>query len=134
MVLLNLKKGLKILLSKPETFALINAANVHSNLLRDNFVGSPKDFVAFVDRAKGIPLMVPADKKLFKFDEKDVFEVSKGAILKLVYNISDEGYVGYRHAFSELKFLSKFEVKGDYKSFINKVIKQNLQIQAQVAL
>ena len=133
MALLNLKKGLKILLSKHEVFALINAANVRSNSLRDNFVGSPKDFLAFADKTKGIPLMVPANKKLFEFDSKDVFSVSKEAILKLVYNISDESYVGYRHAFTELNFLSKFEFKKDYQPLINTVIKQNLEIEAYVA-
>ena len=131
---LNLKKGLKVLLSKKEVFSLINAANIHSNLLRNNFVGSLKDFRAFSDKAKGIPLMVPADKKLFAFDAKDVFAVSKGEILKIIYNISDERYVGYKHAFNEFNFLSKFEVKKDYKPFVNRVIKQNLQIEAYVAL
>ncbi len=134
MALLNLKKGLKVLLSKNEVFSLINAANIHSNLLRDNFVSSKKDFITFSDKAKGIPLLVPADKKLFDFDAKDVFSVSKSEILKIVYNISDERYVGYKHAFNELNFLRKFEVKTDYKPFVNRVIKQNSQIEAYVSL
>ena len=133
MALLNLKMGLKILLNKKEVFSLINAANIQSNLLRNNFVDSPKIFIAFSDKAKGIPLLVPADEKLFHFDAKDVFTLSKSEILKIVYNISDERYVGYKHAFNELNFLSKFEVKKDYKPFVNKVIKQNSQVEAYVA-
>ena len=133
MVPLNLKMELELLLNKKEVFSLINAANIQSNLLRNNFVDSPKSFIAFSDKAKGIPLMVPADEKLFHFDAKDVFTLSKSEILKIVYNISDERYVGYKHAFNELNFLSKFEVKKDYKPFINRVIKQNSQIEAYVA-
>ena len=55
------------MLSKREVFSLINAANIQSNLLRNNFVDSPKSFIAFSDKAKGIPLMVPADETLFSF-------------------------------------------------------------------
>jgi sulfate adenylyltransferase len=133
MVPLNLKMELELLLNKKEVFSLINAANIQSNLMHNNFVVSRKSFFAFSDKAKGIPLMVPADKKLFYFDTKDVFTLSKSEILKIVYNISDEKYVGYKHAFNELNFLSKFEVKNNYKPFINRVIKQNSKIEAYVA-
>ncbi len=133
MALLNLKPGLKILLNNREAFSLINAANIQSNLLRNNFVDSQKSFIAFYDRAKGIPLMVPADETLFYFASKDVFTLSKSEILKLVYNISDEKYVGFKHAFNELSFLSKFEVKKAYLPFFKQVMKQNLEIEDYVA-
>ena len=133
MALLNLKTRLKILLNKREAFSLINAANIQSDLLRNNFVDSPKNFSEFHDKAKGIPLMVPAEEKLFDFDSKDVFTLTESEILKIVYNISDKKYVGFKHAFNELKFLSRFEVKKSYKPFFNRVIKQNLQIETYVA-
>ena len=133
MGLLNLKMALKLLLNKRDVFSLINAANIQSNLLHNNFVASPKSFSAFADIAKGVPLMVPADKRLFDFEAKDVFTLSKSEILKTVYNISNEKYIGFKHAFNDLSFLSKFEVKKTYKPFINQVIDQNSQIKAYVA-
>ncbi len=133
MVPLNLKMELKLLLHNKEMFSLINAANIQSKLMRNNFVDSPKNFITFSDKAKGIPLMVPADKKLFHFDAKDVFTLSKREILKTVYNLSDEKYVGFKHAFNDLRFLSKFEVKKAYKPFISRIINQNSQTEAFVA-
>lgn len=132
-VLLNLRKVSKLLLSKRDVFSLINAANIQSTLLRDNFVDSPKSFFAFSDPAKGIPVLVPADKNLFDFETKDVFRLSKNEILKTVYNISNKKYVGFKHAFSHFSFLSNFKVKKFHKSFVNRVVDHNLQIEAYVA-
>ena len=76
--------------------------------------------------------MVPADKKLFDFGIQDVFTVSKDEILKIVYNISDDSYVGFNHAFEELNFLNDFRVKKAYQPFIDRVIKKNLQLEEYV--
>ena len=71
-------------MNKSEIFSLINAASVRSPLLHANFVTSPEGFLEFADKSKGIPILVPADKKLFDFQAGDVFTLSKSHVLQLV--------------------------------------------------
>ena len=124
----HLKKPLKNMLSNQELFSLINVANIHSGLLRDNLITSPEKFSEFSDQMKGVPILIPADQQLFNFENKDVFELPAKQILKLVYGISDEAYVGFKHAFNQFTFLTSFEVKEDYKSYLDEMIQQNLDI------
>ena len=128
MVIKNLRRSLKILLSKQEVFSLVNAANVRSSILHDNFVPSPEIFSEFSDKAKGIPIMVPADKKLFHFNAEDVFTLSKGQILQTVYGIPNESYVGFKHAFNQFTFLSNFEVKKAYQPYVRRIMDQNSKL------
>ena len=119
---------LKPLLDKNEIFALINAANVNSPLLNANYVQSPECFFEFADKLKGIPIMVPADEKLFHFKPEDVFKISKNQILEVIYGIPNDSYVGFKHAFSSFEFLRKFEVRQIYKPYIQKVLDQNFKV------
>lgn len=116
------------MLDKNEIFALINAANVNSPLLNANYVKSPECFFEFADKLKGIPIMIPADEKLFHFKPEDVFTISKNQILEVVYGIANDSYVGFKHAFHSFKFLRKFEVRKIYKPYIQKVLDQNFKV------
>ena len=128
----NLRKGSNLLLNKREVFSLINAANVGSPLMQDNLVTSPENFSKFSDKAKGIPIMIPADQKLFHFGSSDVFTLSKNQILKTVYDLTNVSYIGFKHSFNQFKFLSNFEVKKQHKPYFDQVINQSAEVMAYV--
>ena len=128
MVMKILRELSKALLSKNEIFSLINAANSYSPILRQNYVTSKEGFLKFSDKSKGIPILVPADRKLFNFTAKDVFTLRKADVLELVYDIADEFYTGFKHAFYHFEFLSDFQVKANYQSFVQKVLDQNRKL------
>ena len=128
----NLRKGSNLLLNKREVFSLINAANVGSPLMHENFVTSPETFSKFSDKAKGIPIMIPADEKLFHFGSSDVFTLSKNQILKTVFDMTNGSYIGFKHSFNQFKFLSNFEVKKPHKPYIDRVINQSAEVMAYV--
>ena len=64
MVMKILRELSNVLLSKNEIFSLINASNAYSPFLHENFVTSKEDFFSFSEKSKGIPILVPADRKL----------------------------------------------------------------------
>ena len=106
-----MRRTLKSLLSNQEIFALINVANIRSSLLSTNAVTSLEEFFTFTNKPNGIPILIPANKKLFHFGQNDLFHLSKKQILKSIYGLSDETYVGFTHAFEQLSFLNNFEIK-----------------------
>ena len=128
-----MKRNLKNLLSNQEIFALINVANIRSSLLSTNAVTSMEEFFRFTDKANGIPILIPANKKLFHFGQNDLFHLSKKQILKSIYGLSDETYVGFTHAFKQLSFLNNFEIKDTYKPYVDSFVKQNLNTIAQIS-
>lgn len=123
-----MNKDLKNLLNNSELFSLINVANIRSSLLGDNFVNSPESFAKFADTSKGVPILIPADKNLFDFEPQDVFSLPKRHLLKTIYGLSDETYVGFKHAFSQFTFLTKFNVKKTHEPYVDQMVKQNLDI------
>ena len=120
------------MLNKNDIFSLINAANAYSPFLQENYVNSRESFFKFSDKSRGIPILVPADKKLFTFNAEDVFILNKNNILDIVYDIVDESYIGFKHAFHRFEFLSEFQVKPEYQPFVQKVLDQNLTVIAYV--
>ncbi len=119
-------------MSKNEIFSLINAANAYSAFLNKNYVTSKEGFFKFSDKSKGIPILVPADRKLFNFTAEDVFTLSKNNILEIVYDMVNESYIGFKHAFYRFEFLSEFQVKAKYQPFVQKVLEQNSKVIAAV--
>lgn len=119
-------------MNKNEIFSLINAANVSSPFLDGNFVTSPEGFSEFCDKSKGIPILVPADKKLFYFKDEHVFELSKKHVLETVYDIVNTSYIGFKHSFYGFKFLSTFQVNAKYQTYFRKIINQNLHVKNHV--
>ena len=123
-----LKLSSNSLLSKNDVFSLINAANAHSPVLHANYVSSKEDFFKFSDKSKGIPILVPADRKLFNFGVEDVFTLRKSDVVELVYDTVNELYTGFTHAFYNYEFLSKFKVNRNYQPFVQKVLNQNKDV------
>ena len=124
---------MKTILNREECFALINVANIRSGLLVDHFVNSPDDIHKFDDRTAGIPILVPANKNLFCFEESDVFELPAQQLLETVYSLADQDYVGFKHAFTNFEFLARFEVKEAYKSYVDEIVQQNIDTMNYVA-
>ena len=89
-------------MDKTHFFNLINAGNINSGLLSENFVQSPEDFFNFPISLKGLPILIAADPAVFEFSSEDVFEIPEDEILKKVYDLANKEYVGYQHAFLSL--------------------------------
>ena len=128
----HLKKKFYAMLNKGQIFSLINLANIESGLLTRNAIRSADEFIAFSDIRKGIPILTPADPSLFNFNRSDIFKISPLNLLEIIYGHSDQSYVGYKHAFPQYEFLSNFKVKSKYRSFIEKIKKQNLLAQVYI--
>ena len=124
----NLKMWVTHMLTNQDVFSLINVANCRSGLLSDNLVPSIESFNKFFAKSTGIPILIPANKTLFYFEQKDVFKLSAKQILKTVYGIPNEGYVGFKHAFNEFTFLANFEVKEAYQAYVDETVVQNLNV------
>ena len=122
------------MLTRQEIFSLVNVANIKSSFLNDNFVNSVESFHKFFDESKGIPLLVPANEKLFEFSAKNVFSLSKEGLVKTIYGISDESYIGFKHAFNQFTFLDNFIVKKDYQAYVERMVQHNKNIMAELNL
>ena len=68
---------------------LINAANIQSGLLDQNFISSELDLKKFSDVSLGVPILIEADEDIFDFNLKDVFNVKKQSILKIISQITN---------------------------------------------
>ena len=121
------------MLNKHEFFDLINAANVSSRLLDGHLVKSIAEFEEYSALYSGIPILIPANQRVFEFSRSDVFELSQSCILNVIYGINDNKYIGFKHAFPSTSFLSNFEVKKDFKVLFEKIITQNKSAVEQVA-
>ena len=120
------------MLTKSNLFNLINAANIKSDLLENNLILNPADFSNF-QKSNGIPILISADEDVFEFSHDDIFHLPKEEILKKIYNLTDENYVGFRHAFSGEAFLRAFKIRKECQSFFKDIVAQNKQVQEFVA-
>lgn len=125
--------GIETSSNKTES-ALINLANVKSGLLEDNFVRNSEDLEKFNDIKLGIPILIPADQKLFDFETKDIFKVEKEKLLSIVYGHQNQNYVGFKHAFQNFNFLSKIRIKKKYVKSVNCYIKQNQDVSKHITI
>ena len=120
-------------MDKTRFFNLINAGNINSGLLSENFVRSREDFANFPINLKGLPILIAADPAVFEFSSDDVFRISEKEIITKVYNLLNSEYVGYKHAFNSNKFLRRFTVKKSFKQIVEKIISQNRSVFDEVA-
>ena len=120
-------------MDKTNFFNLINAGNINSGLLSENFVQSHEDFFNFPVNLKGLPILVAADPAVFEFSSEDVFEIPEDEILTKVYDLANKEYVGYQHAFHSNNFLSRFRVKKSFEKIEEKIILQNQRVFDEVA-
>ena len=121
-------------MDKTHSFNLINAGNINSGLLNENFVQSYEDFCNFPINLIGLPILIPADPAVFEFSSEDVFEIPEDELVAKVYNLLNKDYVGYHHAFHSNNFVSRFKVKKSFKKIVEKVILQNQSVFDKVAI
>ncbi len=120
-------------MDKTHFFNLINAGNINSGLLSENFARSHEEFLNFPVNLKGLPILIAADSALFEFSSKDVFQISEDEILTKIYNLGNREYVGYQHAFHSNMFLRRFRVKKIFKKIVDKITLQNQTVFDEVA-
>ena len=120
-------------MDKTHFFNLINAGNINSGLLSENFARSHEEFLNFPVSLKGLPILIAADSAVFEFSSKDVFQISEDEILTKIYNLGNREYVGYQHAFHSNRFLRRFRVKKIFKKIVDKITLQNQTVFDEVA-
>jgi sulfate adenylyltransferase len=114
------------LLNKVSHFNLINAANVKSGLFQDQIVTTADGLCKFQNKIYGLPILIPADELVFDFCELDIFELNPLEVCKIVYGHEDLSYVGFRHAYPNKRFLSKFQIKPKFQETFDNIVQQNL--------
>ena len=73
------------MLNPSQLRSLITAENCNSGLLDENVVRSAADFQVFGDISLGIPILIPADETVFRFQSKDVFSLELKEIHETIY-------------------------------------------------
>lgn len=113
------------MLNKNQENSLTNAENILSGLLENNFVDSKKKFSCFEDISKGLPVLIPADRTIFKFENSDTFHLNNTELLETYYGKYDENYSGFQHSFYTNKFLSKIEILPEVLTAYKKISIEN---------
>jgi sulfate adenylyltransferase len=113
-------------LTKYNIFNIINAANIASGLFKNGRITSNQKFEKFMATNLGLPILVQADQDVFDFNESDTFSISESSLVKAIYNLSNQNYVGYRHSFRSNRFVSKFTIKGKYEKYFQSIVAQNI--------
>ena len=113
------------MLNSQEFFALINLANTQSGLLSENLVLSEEEFSSYCDIFKGVPILIPANDKLFTYDNSDTFLLSPQIILRTIYDQQNSEYVGFKHTFKSFSFLKQFKLNKKYNDILESIVKQN---------
>jgi sulfate adenylyltransferase len=114
-------------LTKYNSFNIINAANITSGLFKNEYITSNQQFEKFKARNLGLPILVQADQDVFDFKDSDTFSISESSLVKAIYNLSNQNYVGYRHSFRSNRFVSKIIIKEKYERYFQSIIAQNIQ-------
>lgn len=115
------------MLTKHNYFNLINASNIESGILGHSFVASLENFGFYRDLKLGLPILIQDDSKVFRFHCDNTFEIPEKQLLKILFNLNDKKYVGYVHSFNTNIFLSRYEIRKEFKELSQKIVEQNLQ-------
>ena len=115
------------MLTKHNYFNLINASNIESGILGHSFVASLENFEFYRDLKLGLPILIQNDQKVFRFNYDNTFEIPEKQLIKILFNLSDKKYVGYAHSFNTNIFLSKYEIRKEFKALFNEIVEKNLQ-------
>ena len=113
------------MLNPSQLRSIITAENCNSGLLAENVVRSAAVFHAFSDISRGIPVLIPADKTVFRFQSKDVFSLDLTEIYETVYGTGAANYVGFKTSFCTSRFLSNFEIREEFSTEYQKISMQN---------
>ena len=106
--------------------SIIDLVNIKLGIQNEQAVFTESVFKKFENIKEGIPLLVPAEKKIFTYNKDDTFSLSPLKVLKTIYNLNDKNYVGFKTSFENLNFLSIFKLKPSYSEVFNYVYQYNL--------
>ena len=112
--------------------SLITAENCNSGLLAENVVRSAEDFYAFSDVSRGIPILIPADETVFRFQSEDVFSLELAEISKIIFGVGAANYIGFKTSFCASRFLSRFEIREEFTPDYQQITMQNQNAIAHV--
>lgn len=110
---------------------LIDYANLKQNIIKNqkNFADE-KNLKEILNKPQlGIPIVLPAVTKYFKFEKKNIYKLNRKIIQKKLFRTNNKNYSPLKSFFSfgEL-FVSNAELKSTYKKEVNKIVKANQQI------
>ena len=105
---------------------IIDLVNIKLKVQDDQAVFTENVLKKFENIKEGIPLLIPAHKKIFIFNRDDTFNLSPRRVLNTVYNLEDKNYIGFRTSFEKFIFLSRFKLKPSYHEVFNFVYQYNL--------
>ena len=120
------------MLNPSQLRSLITAENCMSGLLAENVVRSAADFHAFSDVSRGIPILIPADETVFRFQSKDVFSLDLTEIYETIYGRGASNYIGFKTSFCTSRFLSRFEICEEFLADYQHISTQNQKAIAYV--
>ena len=120
------------MLNPSQLRSLITAENCNCGLLAENVVRSVADFHAFSDISRGIPILIPADETVFRFQSKDVFSLDLVEICEAVYGVDAGNYIGFKTSFFASQFLSQFEIRDEFSGEYQHILMQNQNAIAHV--
>ena len=120
------------MLNPSQLRSLITAENCNSGLLAENVVRSTADFHAFADISRGIPILIPADETVFRFNSADVFSLELREIHETVYGAGAANYIGFKTSFCTSRFLSQFEIREEFVADYQQISVQNQKAIAHV--
>ena len=120
------------MLNQSQLRSIITAENCNSGLLAENVVRSPDDFHAFTDISRGVPILIPADDTVFRFQNKDVFSLGLAEIHETIYGVGTANYIGFKTSFQTSRFLSQFEIREEFSADYHNIAMQNQNAIAHV--
>lgn len=121
-----LKEQSWTMLKPSQIRSLILAENYNSELLANNVVKSESEFHLFEDIARGIPILIPADREIFHYESENVFALDLSQLFKIIYGADASNYIGYKNSFSTNYFLSSFQVRDEFTAMYEEIEQKNL--------
>ena len=108
------------MLNPSQLRSLITAENCNSGLLSENVVRSADDFHEFSHVSRGIPILIPADETVFRFQGKDVFSIDLTEIYEIIYGRGAANYIDLRHRSALRNFCPDLRFMTNFQWIINK--------------
>ena len=106
---------------------IIDLVNIELDIQSEQTVFSEKSFEEFENIKKGVPLLLPAERKYFIFEKNNTFNIKEAKILKTIYNLKNKEYEGFKNSFETFVFLSKFKLKPSYFDIYEYVLNYNIK-------
>ena len=106
---------------------LIDYANIFNNdFYYQKKILKKNEVIKFLKNdGLGLPILLPAKKDLFSFDQKNIFFLKKKLILKYLFKHTNKNYQPYLNFVSQDYYCSKLKIKKEYQSLVKKIMKFN---------